>query len=250
MRCLILLICGMALGTPALSGAWKRPQGEGFASASVSLRQRESRLSQELSFYGDYGISDRFDLGIDLNQVDDLSGHALIFARLPLWQSPKLGQLATELALGGSHTKGHWRSMYRFTLSAGKSFNTQWGAGWGNIDLHYEQRASQVQPLWKLDASFGLNTPGRLSPVLSIETSKSATQAFSYTIIPSLRIKLADLKLFKRPAAQRKTSGKGVLGPQIFGASLFDQRDLLIGLSYRHAGTRNLGLKIALWHRF
>lgn len=257
-RCLLLLLCGMMLGTPAISGAWKRPQGEGFASASISLRRLEGSHSQELSYYGDFGITERFDLGVDLNQVDDLSGHALVFARLPLWQSPRWGQLATELALGGSHYKGHWRGMYRLTLSAGKNFNIPWGnnkrtdkrTGWGNIDLHYEQRSSQTDPLWKLDASFGLNTPGRISPVLSIETSKSASQAFSYTIIPALRIKLADLKLFNSPAKPRARPGEAPLGRQASDAGLFDQSDLLIGLSYRQADTQSLGLKISLWHRF
>lgn len=236
----LLPVVLMALATEAGAGAWKLPQGHGFTSASVTLRHQGSHLREELSIYGDYGFSKHFDLGLDLNQVANASGHAMVFARLPLRQTSKGLRLSTELAAGGSHFRGKWSGIYRLTLSAGTNFATAHGSGWGNLDLRYEKRSNQDHPLWKLDGSLGLHGSGRFSPLLAIETAKARGQNLTYTIIPSVRIKLSGQSF--RPRSRR-------IQNQI-GHRFSNTRDLVVGLSYRHAETQSLGLKIALWHRF
>ncbi|MEP2718053.1 hypothetical protein [Pseudophaeobacter sp.] len=226
----LLILYAVALPLTATAGAWKQPAGEGFAATSFTLRNLDSGLQGELSYYRDYGLTPRFDLGFDFNQLDTQSGHALVFLRLPLQQGADTTQIAAGFALGGSHFEGDWQPMYRLTLSAGRSFQTSVGSLWGSLDLILEQRGSAASPIGKLDGSFGLDTGHRFSPLLQIETAFGSDLDFSYAIIPSLRIKLNDLNF---------------LGKQRFSNS-----DLTIGLEYRRTKTQSLGLKIAMWRRF
>ncbi len=227
---LALTLCFALLPQSALSGAWKRALGTGFAATSFALRNTDQGLTTEFGYHRDFGLNSRFDLGIDLNQVGSQSGHALLFARLPLRQRPNATRLATELALGGNHSQGVWQPMYRLTVSAGRGFATRQGNLWGNLDLIYEKRGDAQHALWKLDGSFGLTTGRRLSPLLQIETAFGNGTDFSYAITPSIRLSLSGLSL---PA------------PKVFETS-----ELVIGIEYRQAKTQSLGLKIALWQRF
>ena len=227
---LALTLCVTLLPQSALSGAWKRPVGTGFAATSFALRNTDQGLKSEFGYYRDFGLNSRLDLGIDLNHTVSQSGHALLFARLPLQQRPDATRFATELALGGNHSQGIWQPMYRLTLSAGRSYPTRQGDIWGSFDLIYEKRGDAEKALWKLDGSFGMNTGRRLSPLLQIETAFGNGTDFSYAITPSLRIKLSGLSL---PAQK-----------------VFETSELVIGVEYRQAETQSLGLKIALWQRF
>lgn len=218
LRGLVLLwLCAFS-AFPALAGAWLREQGSGFASASVTQRHGDGNWATNLGFYGDFGLSPSLTVGIDLNDSDNLSGHALIFARLQLNFLPEQHQLATELALGGSHYQNSWSPMQKLTLSYGRGFDSVWGAGWFAIDGAYESR--QSNPILKLDATIGLTDPDRIRPLLQIETAKISGQRLFYTITPSLQIPL----------------------PR--------NNKLLIGAEHRVTTQRSLGLKIGVWHNF
>jgi|28_taG_2_1085356.scaffolds.fasta_scaffold00011_207 hypothetical protein len=195
--------------------------GQGFASASATLRETKTgEWRHELSYFGEYGWSDRLTIGVDLNQSDPDSGHALLFARIPLSKQNSAVPLALAISAGGAHFRGDWGGMYRVTLSAGHGFRTEHGSGWASIDATYEYRHGADDPTWKLDATVGLNNPGRLSPMLQIETSKTSGQSLSYAIIPSLRHEISA------------------------------HQEVVFGLEYKEADQRSLGLRVALWHRF
>ncbi|WP_122073217.1 hypothetical protein [Pseudophaeobacter sp. EL27] len=239
---LALALCTAALPLPATAGAWKHPVDGGFAATSFTLRRSDQGLVSEFGFYRDFGVSPHFDLGIDLTHQGSQrvglpgrhsgqqSGHVLVFARLPLRQGASKTQIAAELALGSNHTNLLWHPMYRVSLSAGRSKATQHGNLWGNLDLIYEQRGDAPHPLWKVNGSFGLDSNRRVSPLLQIETSFGRDTDLSYSLTPSLRIKLA--------------------GFSFAGKQRFENSELTIGLEYRRANTQSLGLKIALWQRF
>lgn len=239
---LVLALCAAALPLTATAGAWKHPVDGGFAATSFALRRSDQGLVSEFGYYRDFGVSAHFDLGIDLNQQGSQlvgqpgrqswrqSGHVLVFARLPLRQGTNKTQISAELALGGNHTNLLWHPMYRVSLSAGRSKATKHGNLWGNLDLIYEQRGDAPHPLWKLNGSFGLDSNRRISPLLQIETSFGQDTNLSYSLTPSLRIKLS--------------------GFSFAGEQRFENSELTIGLEYRRANTQSLGLKIALWQRF
>lgn len=231
---LALALCAATLPLAASAGAWKHPVDTGFSSTSFNLRKTDQGLVNEFGYYRDFGISPRFDLGVDLNhqqsQSTRQSGHVMVFARLPLRQGADTSKIAVELALGGNHTNLQWHPMYRFILSIGHSKATNPGTLWGNLDLVYEQRGDIPHPLWKLNGNFGLNGNRRVSPLLQVETSFGPETDFNYAIIPSLRINLS------------KLSGAG--------KPILENSDLIFGLEYRHENTQSFGVKIALWHRF
>lgn len=209
----------LALAQPAAGGAWLEQPGQGFAAASAAYRHTGSAAAHELGYYGAYGISPGLTLGIDLNQNADVSGHALVFARLPLHTGARY-RLAVETGAGGNHVRGLWLLMHKTTLSYGRSLTTRRGDGWLAVDAAYELRGSGQEAIWKLDATIGLNRPGRPAPMLQAEFSKPEGGSFSYTLTPSLRYPLKD------------------------------KRELVVGLEYRQAGQRSLGLKLGLWQKF
>ncbi|MBY6068794.1 hypothetical protein KUW17_18775 [Leisingera aquaemixtae] len=207
------------LAQTAAAGAWLEQPGQGFAAASATYRQAGGRNGYELSYYGAYGLTPKLTLGVDLNSTGDLYGHALVFARLPLGAG-KRSRLAAEAAFGGHRDNGLWMMMQRATLSYGRGFETGSASGWLAIDAAYELRNSGLQTVWKLDATLGMHRPGKIAPMLQIETAKPQGGQLSYTLTPSLRYPLK--------------SG----------------RELILGLEHRKAGERSLGLKLGLWQKF
>lgn len=206
----------LALARPAAGGAWLEPPGQGFAAASATYRTADGKAAHELSYYGAYGISPGLTLGVDLNRYAQDSGHALIFARLPLHSGARY-RLAVETGFGGNQTQGQWLLMQKTALSYGRSIGA---SGWLSVDAAYELRNGGLDAVWKLDASLGLNRPGKLAPLLQIETARPESGGFAYALTPALRVPL--------------------------GGS----RELVVGLEYRQAGQRSLGLELGLWQRF
>lgn len=229
-RCLALALCALVLPETALAGPWKRPADQGFASTSLTFRKTDNQYETELGYYRDFAVSPLFDLGVDLNQVDLQSGHALVFVRVPLRKHPHKFRAAAEIALGASFSDPDWSHMYRFTLSAGRNFEMRSGALWSSVDLTYEQRGSDADPLWKLDSTVGWRGRQRISPLLQIETTFGSNRDFTYSLIPAVRIKLDGLNL---PLQKH-----------------LEDSEVVIGLEYRKAAEHSLGLRIALWQRF
>jgi len=217
----LIVIWFFVLGTvPALAGAWMRDQGSGFSSVSATFQHSTGGWSTDFGYYGEFGVSPFLTLGIDLNDNDNLAGHALVFARVPLEFLPSEHHLATELALGGAHYQNVWKSMHKLTLSYGHAFDSIWGPGWLAIDSAYEKRAINTGAILKLDATIGLSDNTHLRPMLQIETAKISGHQLFYTITPSLQFPLPrDLKL-------------------------------LIGVEHRVTTRRSIGLKVGMWHRF
>ncbi|MEW2914302.1 hypothetical protein [Leisingera sp. JC11] len=219
MRTAYAACLAVLLAPPADGGAWLEVPGQGFAAASATFRQTASGAQHELSYYGAYGITPKLTLGVDLNQTGGQSGHALVFARLPLREGARY-RLAAEAAFGGNHDRGLWMIMQKATLSYGRGFETARASGWLAIDAAYELRNSGLTAIWKLDATLGLNRPGKAAPMLQIETAKPEGGRFSYTLTPALRYPLP--------------SG----------------HELILGLEHRNAGDSSLGLKLGLWQKF
>ncbi|MFS4580674.1 hypothetical protein [Phaeobacter sp. C3_T13_0] len=212
-------------------------ENQGFTSTSLTLRQDlvalqgngdGMRMPTELGFYGEFGLHPRWTVGVDLNVSKRSSAHALIFARHPLSQLGR-AQTSVELALGMNQSSEIWAPMQRLTLSYGRSFETQPRdsrlSGWIALDIAHEWRSKGLEQTWKLDMTIGLDRPGKIAPLLQIETSKTAGLPLSLTTTSSLRVPL----------------------DRHFGSSA---PELVIGLQHKRADTQSLGIKLALWHRF
>ena len=227
-RLIPLLLVLLYAAPPAGAGAWMRESGHGFLALSGTFRQGDRDTRRELSAYADLGLSPHLAIGVDINDRPVSTGHALLFARMPLTPPAAHTRLAAEIAIGAHHGPESgayyepdvWAPMYRVTLSLGHGFQTRRGAGWYAIDAGYERRFGNTTPTYKLDATLGLSAPGRIHPILQLETAQTPGRPLDWTASPGLLID-----------TNRDTTW-------------------LIGLEGRSAGHGTIGIKLALWHRF
>ena len=226
-RLIAILIAGLALATPAAAGAWLRDEGDGFVSLSGTMRAGPADAAGTKSFetglHGDFGAFRRLTLGLDVDETPGESGHALVFARLPLGPIRGRRRMALELGLGAHHVGGQWAGMGKATLSWGLGFAGP-GGGWLAIDGALERRAATTtttaRTIYKIDAGLGLPSRRRIRPMLKIETSQVEGAGFYWSVIPSLIIPDRD------------------------------GRRWVVGLEARSGNPRTLGLKLSLWKRF
>lgn len=183
------LILGLlALPETVTAGAWPRGQGNGFVSVAYEYTVTED-TAQELvidsgivepetfgftAFYGEFGLTERITLGIDLGQEDAPDTRQVIFfTTFALSPSTWRHQLAFEIGLGEreypadpddfAHIKdlreGGVERVLRPGLSWGYGFSTKWGGGWAALDLRREYRQERDEIVNKADLTLGL-APG------------------------------------------------------------------------------------------
>ena len=190
-----LLMASWACGAQA--GAWMRGEGEGFALAYTTLRQSQATAadaatlpSWDAKLYLEYGVRSWLTLGVDAFETGGSYGQVLGFARLPISRPDARLKLAGEVALGQYHdAEGVWRGMSKLTLSAGHGVNFDWtGQGWWALDAAVENRPTQNDPLYKLDATLGAAPWQRLRPVIKIETAYLPGDPFIWGVTPGVLI--------------------------------------------------------------
>ena len=116
------------------------------------------------------GIEAALIIGLDAQEHQDLYGHTLVFARIPLADFGTTGRMAVEFGVGAHHWQyGTW-AMYKAMLSYGKGIQTGLGAGWIALDTALECRTHEAT-IRKLDITAGLSPGRRLNPLLQVETS-------------------------------------------------------------------------------
>lgn len=215
-----LILCAAAQQLAA--GAWLSEQGTGFASVSGTVRTagRTQLPDYELGLYGTYGLTSNVTIGLDVNALSNQSGHALLFARLPLGATDGPLRFAFELGLGAHHRDRRWDGMYKAGLSFGYGYSTPRGNGWLAIDAAYEMRHGNPNPVYKLDGALGLPPRGRITPFLQIETAHAPGRPLHWSLTPSVII-----------AGQ-------------------NARRWVIGIERRSARQQTLGLTLRLWRDF
>ncbi len=215
----ILILCLFA-APQARAGAWLREQDTAFFSVSATVRYTNKTWRSENNFYGEYGVTPRLTLGLDINEMAGIAGHALVFARLPIGPADRRTKLAVELGIGKHHVRGQWGTMLKSTLSVGRGFSSRWGNGWFNVDAALEQRRPAPDPAFKLDGAIGLSNGRRIRPFLQLESTFISGQSPIWSLTPGVLID-----------GRNNTTWQ-------------------IGLERRTAGQSSLGLKFGLWRRF
>lgn len=217
MRLVIWIALGLCLclTTPgAQAGAWLQQAGEGFTSGSTLLR---GDASQEASVYLEYGLRPGLTVGGDLNWRNDLNGHALVFARLPLTEFADGGRMAVQVGLGGHRLSGRVRPMAKASLQYGRPLGD---GGWLGAEVTAEHRQG-TNPLWKFDAVAGFEPWSWAQPMVKLETLYTEGFGFAWALTPSLIL---------------NRSGKF---------------QWVAGVELRRAGgVKTGGLSVSLWQRF
>lgn len=221
---LLLLFWGV-LAIPCHAGAWLREVGAGFWSFTATYRDTTPDPTLETSLFGEYGVAPRLTVGVDINERPGITGHALVFARLPIGSAEGRNRLAVELAIGGYHWQGKWSRMYKTTLSYGRGFDSALGSGWLAVDAAVEQSPGLPGAFYKLDTTVGLSSGGSIRPIMQIETSYTSGFPVNWSVTPGVMI----------DAKPARNGAKTVW---------------VVGIERKYAGEHSLGLKLGLWTSF
>lgn len=220
-RMAILLIWLCAVAGPALAGAWLQEKGGMFTSASATFRNTAAQGLDESGFYAEYGATDRLTLGLDFNQSPGIASHALIFARIPLGPADSRHRFSAQLGVGAHSFWGEWWPMYKLTLSYGRNLDFGHRRAWLAIDWGMEHRTGLGQPFYKLDATLGQTSGGRIRPILQVETAYIPGYRPFWSVTPGVMI-------------------DGWTENQVW----------LLGVESRMTIQHSFGVKLAVWHRF
>ncbi|WP_233270539.1 hypothetical protein [Chachezhania sediminis] len=217
--CLVLgMLVWLAMGTPVLAGAWLRDKGAGFLSFGATLRPSRIVPNNEQKIYLEYGLTDWWTMGVDVNETPTVTGHALIFARLPLGRKDAAIRQAIEVGLGGHHWGPDWWGFYKVGYGAGQGFTNRWGNAWWAVDASYDRRLGNPEPLWKLDIALGQSSGMKLRPLLKLETGYIPDEGTGGSFVPSLMI-------------------RG-----------FRKETWVLGVEFRHfGGESSVGLRVDIW---
>ncbi len=204
-RVLIFLLL-IAFAAPAWAGAWLREKGTSFSALSVTAFKEEDDIYKyKSSLYTEWGLRPKLTIGLDAEEHQDLYGHALVFARIPVVDFGQSGRFAAEFGVGAHHRQyGTW-AMYKATLSYGKGLQTGLGGGWINVDAALENRTHEAL-IHKLDFTAGLSSGRRVDPLLQIETSYVSDRPWYWSVRPSLMYRPKSGKLTWILGAERNSA--------------------------------------------
>lgn len=198
LRTAAVAIACLAAGGPAAGGAWLREAGTGssFTSGSAS-RAADGTVRYADSFYSEWGLTPGLTLGVDSHGLaTPEGGHALIFARLPLWEGAAW-RLAAEGAVGAHQAMHRWAGMARVGLSLGRTIETRRGWGWLAVDTAADWREGIGTGPWKVDAALGLPLSPQVTSLFQVETAFAPDAPAALTLLPGVIIGRAEGNRFQ-----------------------------------------------------
>ena len=168
----LLCVCGLVVtlvARAAHAGPWPREAGETFL--SVSWERDLIRDKGYATIYGEYGLSNRLTLGLDIGANPDGLSKAIGFARIPFGQSPGGMRLALEMGTGVTDK----RPVMRPAMSFGRGLNLVGRSGWLTLDIRATVFQDTFDAAWESDLTLGLNATARGKTIVQLQTGQPAT---------------------------------------------------------------------------
>lgn len=122
----LALIALMLIAPPAQAGPWPRPPGEGF----LALSHETAGDGGWSAYYGEYGLSRRFTLGIDGGRDTDGGQTAILFLQRAFGDPSGRHRLSASLGLGITETGAGSHPLGQLGLNYGRGFSTGAANGW------------------------------------------------------------------------------------------------------------------------
>ncbi len=207
--------------TQAAAGPWPREKGKTFTSVAGSYRYAPDpgQTESDGSFYLEYGLGHRITLGFDATDDQSSYSHAFVFIRHSVLPAERALKLSMSLGVGVSRRDNDWEPMARLGFAIGRSTQII-KSGWWSISAAVEDHRLWDAPIYKLDATFGINLGPRWKSFLEVETSQRRGSSDSVTIRQSLAWQM-------RPGTH-----------------------LVFGLEAKEVGTQSFGVRAGWWHEF
>lgn len=153
----------VATGTQsAFAGAWPRAKGTGFLSSSGTVTQSRDATG---ALYGEFGLSDRFTLGIDINagmeQTGLPQGEGVVFLRWPLSAPEATNKWAAQIGIGARYEPLEFYPAVELGLSWGRGLQWRDNYGWAAVDMTFNVAKSPMDEITKLDLTIGMGVSPR-----------------------------------------------------------------------------------------
>ena len=127
-----LAILMLLMTTPALAGPWPRAPGAQFLSLSAEGNHGPGRAEAYGSLYYEYGLLPRLTLGVDAGMDSWGQSGTLVFARVPIVNTPSGHWVAGELGVGAYANPTGSEPALRPGLSWGRHLDI-WQGGWVSV---------------------------------------------------------------------------------------------------------------------
>lgn len=203
----LVLTCATTSDTQA--GAWLREAGAGFASASVSANNNQDTRSQ---FYGEYGLSERITLGLDVDYGFEVTGRdegtGTVFLRFPLGPTDRTHKFAWHVGLGARYQNLEFYPAAEVGLSWGRSLKVGERWGWANIDTRLNTSQSPIDTRLKLDGTIGLTVNPYVKVMAQVFNTFQGGDTF-VSIAPSVLFTLPESKTTLQFSAEIPAVGGG-----------------------------------------
>lgn len=220
-QAIFAILCIQLTAGTALAGPWAREKGQVFVATTGTYSYG---LDTELSsgdggIYAEYGLTHRLTLGFAaMDNLYDYT-HAYVFLRRTLSSPNRRLKLAASIGVGASRRADEWAEMARIGFSVGQP-TTWWKPGWWSVRAAIEDHALWDEPIYKLDATFGVNLTDRLKTIVDLETSHRPGDTDTHTLRTSLAW----------------DTGRGT--------------HLLFGIEAKDSVERAIGLRAGWWRQF
>ncbi|WP_101067350.1 hypothetical protein [Roseovarius salinarum] len=208
----------MFLAGHAAAGPWPREEGAFFTALAGRLAVDGPGAGEDsyTTLYGEYGLTQRTTLGVDLGYGSTNTHKAVGFLRLPFERTPADTRMAYQLGVG--QIDDH--AVVRPGFSAGRGISLGDRAGWLTVETLGEVSLETGAIDLKADFTVGLNTGTRTKMVVQMQTGRDDGG-----------------------------SGYARLAPSV----LFEQRPgrhIEVGVTTGIEGDDSVALKLGTWHSF
>lgn len=172
---LFAAIAILAASGAQASNAWPRGKNKVFASVTWStwgdiigyttaiqepwVEPPILEQTEEIGMYAEYGLTDRFTLGIDhYNRPGGVAATSIFFLRGNVGSLDWANKFAIEIGAGPATD---WmiddEIAYRIGAGWGRGFETPWGGAWADIDAKYTTFSDTDTYLYKVDTTVGIS---------------------------------------------------------------------------------------------
>jgi hypothetical protein len=185
---ILIVTCALWSAQAAQAGAWLRERGAGFLSTSGTVTAEKDASG---SLYGEFGLTDRLTLGLDINGGMDTSGlpqgDGTLFLRFPLSGAEMPDKWAAHVGIGARYEPYDFVPSLELGLSWGRGL--QWGErfGWAAIDASINFAEAPMKTISKLDATLGIGLGPSTQAMGQIFLTRTDGRLYR-TLAPSLLI--------------------------------------------------------------
>jgi hypothetical protein len=208
----LTILFWLVLSGPLWAGAWPRGKGNVFASGYTYAVPSGTYTG----LYGEWGLTDKLTLGIDVGRGVSGQDKAVAFLRAPLIAPLAGHRFAWEI--GAGRIAGD--TVIRPGLSWGKGLDWAGRSGWVALDTVAELRTNSLAVDAKADLTLGLNINDARKLMVQIQAGAQFGDTPFLRIVPSMTFALSD------------------------------RSQVEFGISQSLRGDYETGIKAALWWQF